>query len=45
MQANGYSVVANGGWESEEMIYVRASIFAERLRRLGNYAVWVRISR
>jgi len=42
---NGYSVVANNGkWESGTMSYVRASIFAERLRRLGNYAVWVRIS-
>lgn len=40
-----YTVVVNNGWESAEMSYVRASIFAERLRRLGNYHVFVRIPR
>jgi len=40
-----YTVVANKGYESAPMPYDRASLFAERLRKLGNVNVWVRITR
>jgi hypothetical protein len=41
---NNYTVRANEGFESGPMSYAKALVYAERLRRLGNYAVWVRIS-
>lgn len=40
-----YTVVANDGFESGPMSYAKAMIYAERLRRLGNYRVWVRLPR
>lgn len=39
------TVVANKGFESAPMPYDRASLYAERLRQLGNVNVWVRIQR
>lgn len=41
---NNYTVRANEGFISAEMSYAKALVYAERLRRLGNYRVWVRIS-
>lgn len=36
-----YKIICNGGAETEEMDIFSARKYAEKLRELGNYSVWV----
>jgi len=42
---NTHTIRANEGWESQPMSFARALIYAEKLRRMGNYHVVVKINR